>query len=91
SRARITSMRLKGIAGRMEKAKIAIKWTPSLAKQLAEAGCSEEYGARELRRTVDRMVEQPLADGILDGVFKAGAKLTIRWKEGNVVFDQEAA
>jgi ATP-dependent Clp protease ATP-binding subunit ClpA len=91
SRARITSMRLKGIAGRMEKVKIAIKWTPSLAKQLAEAGCSEEYGARELRRTVDRMVEQPLADGILDGVFKAGSKLTIRWKEGNVVFDQEAA
>ena len=91
SRTRIAGMRLKGIAGRMKKAEIGVRWTPTLTKRLAEAGWSEEYGARELRRTVDRMVEQPLADGVLDGVFNPGDRLTIRWKEGRVVFDKEAA
>src|SRR5579859_4014480 len=46
---------------------------PQNAKDfLIERGFDHQYGARPLRRTIQRMVEDPLAEGLLDGKFHSG-------------------
>jgi ATP-dependent Clp protease ATP-binding subunit ClpC len=46
---------------------------PQLAKDfLIDKGFDPQYGARPLRRTIQRMVEDPLAEGLLQGKFHPG-------------------
>ncbi len=46
---------------------------PQSAKDfLIEKGFNAEYGARPLRRTIQSMVEDPLAEGLLQGTFHPG-------------------
>ncbi|MBT5119858.1 MAG: ATP-dependent Clp protease ATP-binding subunit [Planctomycetes bacterium] len=84
--AKIADMQLKQIRERVIRAGLMIRWTPSLCKAMAEKGYSEEYGAREVRRTVSQLVEEPLGDAILDGTLAQG-EITIRWRAGKVVFE----
>lgn len=42
---------------------------------LAEKGYDEKYGARPLRRALQRYVEDPLAEEVLRGTFKEGAHI----------------
>jgi len=47
--------------------------TPQVSKDfLIEKGFDAQYGARPLRRTIQRMVEDPLAEGLLQGKFHPG-------------------
>jgi ATP-dependent Clp protease ATP-binding subunit ClpC len=39
---------------------------------LIEKGFDAQYGARPLRRTIQRLVEDPLAEGLLEGKFRPG-------------------
>jgi len=84
--AKIADMQLKQIRERVSRAGLQIRWTPSLCKAMAAQGYSEEYGAREVRRTVSQLVEEPLSDAILEGSLPQG-EITIRWRGGKVVFE----
>jgi ATP-dependent Clp protease ATP-binding subunit ClpC len=57
------------------------------AKELiAKEGFDPTYGARPLRRAVQRMIEDPLAEEILAGNFKDGDVILADVKDGDVVF-----
>jgi ATP-dependent Clp protease ATP-binding subunit ClpC len=45
---------------------------------LVEKGFDQKYGARPLRRAIQKYVEDPLAEEILRGLFKEGAKITAK-------------
>ncbi|HEU5379740.1 MAG TPA: AAA family ATPase, partial [Ktedonobacteraceae bacterium] len=48
-------------------------FVPQVAKDfLLEKGFDAQYGARPLRRTIQRLVEDPLAEGLLNGTFHSG-------------------
>ncbi len=68
------------------RADLRLSWSASVPKFLAEAGYRPEYGARELRRTVQEMVENPLADRILDGEFHRGEAVQMVVKRGEIAF-----
>ncbi|MDP7034357.1 MAG: AAA family ATPase [Planctomycetota bacterium] len=51
--------------------------TQPAARFLAESGYSREYGARELRREVQKQVEEPLAERILDGRLERGQNVQV--------------
>jgi ATP-dependent Clp protease ATP-binding subunit ClpC len=53
---------------------------------LIDKGYDEKYGARPLRRTIQREVEDPLANEILKGVFKKQSKIIIDYKDNRIVF-----
>src|SRR5437763_1212991 len=55
-----------------------------------EKGYDPNYGARPMRRAVERYLEDPLAEGILRGNVKAGAKVRVSAKDGKLVFEHEA-
>ncbi|MGB0952014.1 MAG: AAA family ATPase [Planctomycetota bacterium] len=88
---RIAELQLIKLRERMVRAGIQLKWSTRLAGAVAEAGYCEEYGAREVRRALARLVEEPLSNAILDGEYAPGTKVTAGWRGGKVVFRGDAA
>jgi ATP-dependent Clp protease ATP-binding subunit ClpC len=68
------------------RADIRLTWTRDVPRFLAESGFSDEYGARELRRTVQEKVENPLADAILDGEVHRGEEVQLVVRRGEIAF-----
>jgi ATP-dependent Clp protease ATP-binding subunit ClpC len=57
----------------------------SAAKRLlVSKGHDEKFGARPLRRTIQELLEHPLADGILSGEYEQGSVLTVGAKRGEI-------
>jgi ATP-dependent Clp protease ATP-binding subunit ClpB len=56
---------------------------------LAEKGFDQTYGARYLKRTVQKLLEDPLADEILQGNFTDGSRIRVTKKGEALVFDEE--
>jgi len=67
---------------------LAVEMTPRLRAQLAEIGYDPEYGARPLKRTLQRLVLDPLAQRVLEGAFAPGDRIRADWDEagGEVTF-----
>ena len=70
----------------LEEKRIALEFTASAKNHLIEKGYDEKYGARPLRRTIQREIEDPLANEILKGVFKEGSKVIVDCEEEKIVF-----
>ena len=60
--------------------------TKAAREYLIEEGYDEKYGARPLRRTIQRKIEDPLANEILKGTFKDGSNILVDFKDGNIIF-----
>ncbi|MCW2277854.1 ATP-dependent Clp protease ATP-binding subunit [Heliophilum fasciatum] len=70
---------------RLEDSQIRLTVTEAAEAQLAKEGFDETYGARPLRRTIQRRIEDALADGLLRGEFKAGDTVVADAVDGKVV------
>ena len=58
-----------------------------LAKEfLANTGFDPVFGARPLKRTIQHLVQDPLAMKILDGSIKEGDHITVDTRDGELVF-----
>jgi ATP-dependent Clp protease ATP-binding subunit ClpB len=68
---------------------MALTLTPRLRARLAEIGYDPEYGARPLKRTLQRQIMDPLARRVLEGAFADGARIRADWDDdaGQVTFD----
>ena len=55
---------------------------------LATEGYDPQYGARPLRRAIQRLVEDPLSDDMLRGKFAAGDEIVLDVRDGVVVFEK---
>jgi len=55
-------------------------------KHLAKEGFDPAYGARPLRRAVQRLLEDPLSDAVLRGEFQAGAEIQAKMKGDKITF-----
>ena len=88
---RIAELQMKMLQGRMQGANINLKWNKSLCRAIAGEGYSEEYGAREVRRAISRLIEEPLSNAILDGEMARGAEVNASWKSGAVHFKTKPA
>jgi ATP-dependent Clp protease ATP-binding subunit ClpC len=56
---------------------------------LAGEGYDPQYGARPLRRAIQRMVEDPLSDDMLRGKFSSGDEIVLDARDGKVVFERK--
>jgi hypothetical protein len=73
----IAKLQLNEMAGYLERTGVHLRFAPSLFRHLARMGWSAEYGARELRRHIRDLVEDPLTQKLMDGEFCAGDKVSI--------------
>ena len=83
---KIAKLLVKEAAGRLKtEHKMKLKVEPAVYDLLVEEGFSEEFGAREMRRTVTEMIEDPLSEGILADSFKKGQVVTAKVEKDRVV------
>ena len=72
---------------------LALQISPALRKKLTEIGYDPQYGARPLKRTIQRLVLDPLSRKVLEGAFVTGDVIRADWSEARdgVVFEKARA
>ena len=69
---------------------IVLELTGAARQHLAEAGYDPVYGARPLKRVIQRQVQDPLALMLLRGEFAEGDTVRVDARDGRVVFEKKA-
>jgi ATP-dependent Clp protease ATP-binding subunit ClpB len=69
---RIVDLLLDGVQKRLDEQDLVLELTPAAKTLIVREGTDPAYGARPLKRTIQRLVENPLARGLLRGDFQAG-------------------
>lgn len=82
----IVELMLAEVHAHLEPRGIHLAFTPAAKDALVNEGYSPEYGARPLRRVIQRMVEDRLSDEIIAGRIKDGQEVTVDAQEGALVF-----
>jgi ATP-dependent Clp protease ATP-binding subunit ClpC len=88
---KIIDIELKDLLQNMKDQKMNIVLDESAKNFLVEKGYDEKFGARPLRRAIQRYVEDPLAEEILRGSFKEGSTIIAKHIENSdgLVFIEE--
>jgi len=88
----IISIEIKDLYKNLEDNKMDLILDQSAKEFLVKKGYDEKYGARPLRRAIQKFVEDPLAEEILRGSFKEGTRIIAKHAEGadDLVFYDEA-
>jgi ATP-dependent Clp protease ATP-binding subunit ClpB len=86
--AEIVDHQLERVRGRLADRGIVLELTDSAKEALAEAGWDPAYGARPLKRAIQRMVENPLALRLLEGDFGDGDAIRVDASGGELVFEK---
>ena len=89
--ASIFDLMVKEISGRLTEQKISIIVRKKAREHLIEKGFDEKFGARPLRRLLQKEVEDPLSLEILKGRFTAGDRIDIDLRAGKVTFRRQRA
>ena len=87
--AEIIDIRLAEFKARLEPQEIQVRITPGAKNLIADKGFDQAYGARYLERAIQKMLEDPLAEEILQGRFGEGSKIRVTKKGEELVFDEE--
>ena len=80
----IIEIMLKEVQTRLQENSMEIRMDKSIKELIAKEGMDKAYGARPLRRTIQNLVEDKIAEAILDGKIKTGDKVKVVAKEGKV-------
>jgi len=83
----IVDILLVDLKRRLKERNIEFEMSDSVKEFLAREGYDPAYGARPLKRTIQRYIETPLANEIIEGKIKEG-KVVAELENGNIVFKQ---
>jgi len=83
----IVRILLRDVQDRLADHELEIQLTPSAVTLLVEQGFNPRMGARPLRRAIQRLVEDPLAEFVLAGKLPAGRVVRIGRKADELTFD----
>ena len=86
----IVDLMLKDLFKRLSERGISIEVSDEVKDHLAENGYSEAYGARPLRRLIQRKMEDSLAEEILSGKYSEGDTIKVTLIDGKISFDKKA-
>lgn len=87
----IVKIQVAQLASRLAERRIELNLTEAAATHLASAGFDPIYGARPLKRAVQREILNPLAQALLKGDVRDGQRLTVDYQDGQVTFAPETA
>jgi len=83
----IVDLLMKRVREQLKAKDVEIELTDAAKVLLAEKGYDLALGARPLRRTIQRMVEDPLAEKLLWKEFRAGQTIFVDASDGEIVFE----
>jgi ATP-dependent Clp protease ATP-binding subunit ClpB len=82
---RIVSIQLQGLRRRLAERRLTLSVTDGAGRWLAHAGYDPDFGARPLRRVIQKEVEDSLALALLEGRYPEGSTVTVDEKDGGIV------
>ena len=82
----IVDLEIKKVAARIKDKDITISLDEKAKELLIEKGYDPQYGARPMRRAVERYLEDPMAEEILRGNLKAGDTTQVSAENGKLIF-----
>ncbi|MFD8225828.1 ATP-dependent Clp protease ATP-binding subunit [Streptomyces massasporeus] len=88
---RITNLLLDRTRSLVQSKGITVTFTDRAVEWLAERGYQPEYGARPLRRTIQREVDNELSRLLLDGRVEEGGRVTVDVRDGNLAFETQSS
>ncbi len=89
--AEVVELQLAQLRRRLAERGLTVDLTDAAKEQLVEAGWDPTYGARPLKRALQRLVENPLAKALLDGGFGEGDAIRIDAADGELLFEKAVA
>jgi ATP-dependent Clp protease ATP-binding subunit ClpB len=87
----IVEIQFKFLKERLKDKKIDVELTPKAKEFIAEHGFSPEYGARPLKRTIQKLVIDPLSMQLIKGIFKEGDIVIVDLKNKELVLRKAGA
>jgi ATP-dependent Clp protease ATP-binding subunit ClpB len=87
----IVELQLARLKARLAERGLTIELTPAAKEVVAETGWDPTYGARPLKRSLQRLVENPLALRLLEGDFSDGDTILVDAPDGQIVFEKAQA
>jgi ATP-dependent Clp protease ATP-binding subunit ClpC len=89
--AEITKLLLDRLARRLHAQQIEVEFSDDAVHLLANEGFDPEFGARPLRRTIQRLVENELSRMVLSGAIQPGDKVLVEADSGELRFEVNEA
>ncbi len=83
----IVDLLMKRVREQLKAKDVEIELTDAAKVLLAERGYDRSLGARPLRRTIQRLVEDPLAEKLLYKEFRAGETVIVDARDGEILFE----
>jgi ATP-dependent Clp protease ATP-binding subunit ClpC len=88
---RILDLEISKVMQRLKARNIVLQFDDKAKDFLVSKGYDPQYGARPMRRAVERSLEDPLAEEILKGIFHDGDPILVTAENDRLVFSQKAA
>jgi ATP-dependent Clp protease ATP-binding subunit ClpB len=85
---KIVDIQLKRLESRLVDRRVSLVVTDAARKLLAKRGWDPVYGARPLKRTIQRLLQDPLAMQLLEGKFAEGDNVEVGVKDGELTFSK---
>ncbi|MBI4879662.1 MAG: ATP-dependent Clp protease ATP-binding subunit [Planctomycetes bacterium] len=83
----ILDIQLGELHQRIKSRKLVLELTAEAREHVIQKGTNLEFGARPLRRAIERMLEDPLSEAILKGEFEEGSRVLTTVEEGELKFE----
>jgi ATP-dependent Clp protease ATP-binding subunit ClpB len=87
----IVELQLARLRDRLGERGLDLVLTPAAKELIADAGWDPAYGARPLKRAIQRLVENPLAKRLLEHEFTDGDMITVDTADGELTFEKAPA
>jgi ATP-dependent Clp protease ATP-binding subunit ClpB len=87
----IVELQLTRLRERLADRGLGLELTDAAKEAIGEAGWDPAYGARPLKRAIQRLVENPLALRLLEGDFQEGDTIRVDAHDGELVFEKSVA
>jgi len=87
----IVELQLARLRTRLAERGLELELTDAAKQAIADAGWDPAYGARPLKRSIQRLLENPLAVRLLEGDFTPGDVILVDAQNGDLVFTRAAA
>lgn len=86
----IVDLMLARVRGALTEQQIELEVTDAAKDYLVEKGFDPKFGARPLRRTLQNLVEDPMAEGLLNGSFQRGETVVVDYRDGELVYEPKS-
>ncbi len=86
----IVELQMNEVLGRLGEYGLFVELTPAARRWLAEQGYDPQFGARPLRRAIQRYVESPLSVSLLRGQYVSGDRVMADLGDDSLTFEKQA-